>query len=121
MSLSSSELLGAAAAVSEYDSMALDSSMAGCVGEPLDLKGAALVAAASYAIYLGYGTKTNKKREAVEGPGVQRRAFLVTLGLQGGAALFRRSSGMVCSDAELERWNRAESVEERRRIAQATD
>ena len=49
------------------------------------VQGAALAAVATFILSFGYNTETNKKREEVEGPGVQRRALLVLVG----AAPFR--------------------------------
>ena len=60
------------------------------------VQGAALAAVATFILSFGYNTETNKKREEVEGPGVQRRALLVLVGLELGAALSRKKFEKEC-------------------------
>ena len=60
------------------------------------VQGAALAAVATFILSFGYNTETNKKREEVEGPGVQRRALLVLVGLELGAALSRKKFEKDC-------------------------
>ena len=58
------------------------------------VQGAALAAVATFILSFGYNTETNKKREEVEGPGVQRRALLV---------LWAWSSALRCRGRNLRR------------------
>jgi hypothetical protein len=73
---------------------------AGCVPPPLDWKGVLLIVGAAALVSRGYNTNTNKEREATQGPGVQRRAFLLLLGLQVPLALGRGQGGKVCTVEE---------------------
>lgn len=83
--------------------------------EPLGWKGALLATAATYLWYLGTNTKTNREREEVEEPGVRRRAILLVILLQLGAANFRSGTDVACTPEE--RLDRNKRVLERKGFA----
>lgn len=82
----------------------------GCV-QPSDKRfgwqGAALAGAATYLWYLGTNTQTNRDREAAgEEPGVRRRAVLLVIALQLGAAGLRGGAAKECTPEEYAARNR---------------
>ena len=97
-----------ARAAAKGESLDVASTYAGCVPEPLDAKGVALLILANIVIYNGYATETNKKEAATMGESevnIQRRKYAVLVLLQAGIALFRRGSGKVCTEEELRALN----------------
>ena len=91
----------------DISSEAFKENFAGCANgnERPAWQGAALAGAATVLWYLGTNTKTNKERESVEGPGVRRRALLLVLLLQFGAATGRGNVGKACTEEEAREMN----------------
>ena len=78
-------------------------SFGGCTSKgPLGWQGALLAGAATYLWYLGTNTKTNREREASgqEEPGVRRRAVVLVLLLQVGAAFGKGGTQRICTREE---------------------